>query len=238
MNQQIPKTYYRVDVTCSQQVLSGNEIKIVLPQGLESRLKPRHGLIIASWNESTEMGEVNGLGVVKSVNPVEGIAVVIYAPVQIHLKPNPSGRRYWRNPYLCFAKAVEERYMLQDLFAENFPDYSGIEFEQPISLPRDQDGRSNRYVPVEGYVYVIRSDYGFKIGKTVNIKNRVRLFEVKLPFPIKLESYAWFDNYSEAEADFHRKFADKRTEGEWFDLSPRDLDYICSQGKQISTEGL
>lgn len=32
-----------------------------------------------------------------------------------------------------------------------------------------------------GYVYVIRSKYGFKIGKSKRLKGRTRLFEVKLP---------------------------------------------------------
>ncbi|MEB0028940.1 hypothetical protein QN375_24765 [Pseudomonas sp. MH9.2] len=53
---------------------------------------------------------------------------------------------------------------------------------------------------------MIRSDHGFKIGKTVNMKNRTRLFEAKLLFPISIAHYAWFDDYSHAERSFHSTY--------------------------------
>jgi hypothetical protein len=35
------------------------------------------------------------------------------------------------------------------------------------------------------------------------VKSRTRLFEVKLPFPITVEHYAWFEDYPSAERDLH-----------------------------------
>jgi hypothetical protein len=87
-------------------------------------------------------------------------------------------------------------------------------------------------------VYVIRSQYGFKIGKTVDLKRRTRLFEVKLPFPIQIEHYAWFEDYTLAEKNFHQMFSAKRKEGEWFDLDEADLKIIKTFGKPVSSEGL
>lgn len=89
-----------------------------------------------------------------------------------------------------------------------------------------------------GYVYLVRSQYGVKIGKSVNVKSRTRLFEVKLPFPISVEHYAWFDDYSYAERDLHRKFHAKRLEGEWFDLSKEDVAHIMTLGKSVPVAGL
>ena len=89
-----------------------------------------------------------------------------------------------------------------------------------------------------GYVYLIESEYGYKIGKTVNVKSRIQLFSVKLPFSIKLISYAWFDDYTRAELNFHEQFAHKRLEGEWFDLNAADIQLIKSQGKQVPVSGL
>ena len=87
-------------------------------------------------------------------------------------------------------------------------------------------------------MYLIRSPYGAKIGKSVNVKSRTRLFEVKLPFPITVEHYAWFDEYSFAERDLHRQYHAKRLEGEWFDLSPADIATIKTLGKPISMQNL
>lgn len=161
-------------------------------------------------------------------------AKISWQEAEISLKPNPGGRQFWRKPYFGFAKDVVSRYMLDDLFAEHFPEYGSMEFGRAI--PSDGSRYSNE--PTVGYVYVIRSEYGFKIGKTVNIKQRTRLFEVKLPFPITVEHYARFEDYSEAERFFHQRFYSQRLEGEWFDLSDDDLAYIKDQGESVSVEGL
>lgn len=87
-------------------------------------------------------------------------------------------------------------------------------------------------------MYVIRSEHGYKIGKTVNLKARTRLFEIKLPFPIQLEHYARFDDYCSAEQHFHRMFHAKRKEGEWFALEAADIAVIKTFGKAVPVHGL
>lgn len=74
-----------------------------------------------------------------------------------------------------------------------------------------------------GYVYVIKSPYGYKIGKTKHMKQRSQLFSVKLPFAIEIVSFGWFDDYSAAESSYHRTYAQQRMEGEWSDLDAHDL---------------
>jgi hypothetical protein len=74
-----------------------------------------------------------------------------------------------------------------------------------------------------GYIYVIKSQYGFKIGKSRQLHQRTRLFGVKLPFPIEVALTGWCSEYSETERALHREFAGKRLEGEWFDLNDSDL---------------
>ena len=124
--------------------------------------------------------------------------------------------------------------MLDDLFAEHFPELGEMEFS--AAPPARANAYSTAY-PTGGYVYVIRSRYGFKIGKTVNIRERTRLFAVKLPFPVSLEHCAWFDDYSVAERDLHSMFSSKRLEGEWFDLGEADLARIRTLGKPASFDG-
>lgn len=128
------------------------------------------------------------------------------------------------------------KYGLDDLFAEHFPEFSELSFgPAPKEVPL---GARPSASPTGGYVYVIRSPYGFKIGKTVNLKQRTKLFEVKLPFKNSLEHYAWFDDYTHAERSFHLRFHRKRLEGEWFDLQPEDIESIRREGVRIPVEGL
>jgi hypothetical protein len=205
---------------------------LVAPQDMFVKLRPRHGILLASWDELEMVGFVQALGVVQSVNSLELKAVVSWCASDIILRPNPSGKKFWRTKqFFKFAKDVGIRYMLDDLFAEHFPTLEQMTFGRVTGL--EQTTSFTQYQETPGYVYLIESEYGYKIGKTVNIKSRTKLFEVKLPFPIKLINYSWFDNYSRAESDLHKKFAHKRLEGEWFALDSADIEYIKNQGKQV-----
>ena len=62
------------------------------------------------------------------------------------------------------------------------------------------------------------------------------LFGVKLPFPIEVLHYAWFENHSKAERDLHMRFASKRLEGEWFNLDDTDIRYIRGLGETLPAE--
>jgi hypothetical protein len=210
---------------------------LIAPEELFSKLRAKHGILLANWDEADLVGNVVAFGVVLSVNIPERRAVVSWRSSDVTLKPNPGGRQFWRSkPFFKFAKDVSIRYMLDDLFAEHFPELDEMEFGATVSIPHVSTERHYQEVP--GYVYLIESEHGFKIGKSVNIKSRTRLFEVKLPFAIKLINYSWFDNYSKAERDQHTKFAHKRQEGEWFALNSEDIEYIKSQGKQVPVAGL
>lgn len=218
-----------------------DEPRLQDPVDLLARLSPRHGIILAHWNKEEQLGVVSALGIVMKVD--SGAADVDWREVDLSLRPNPSGRTHWANKgYFAFAPKVVQRYGLADLFADRFVDLDEIEpsindSEQMKSSSIGGTLAIPRRLPtaaVSGYVYVIRSPYGFKIGKTVNIRSRTRLFEVKLPFPISVEHYAWFDDYTYAEHNFHQMFREKRLEGEWFNLTTQDIELIKGFGKAIA----
>ena len=210
---------------------------LVAPSDLFHKIKPKHGIVLSEWDEPDLVGKVIAFGVIKSVNIPDQSAQVEWRTTDVTLKPNPSGRQFWRNkPYFKFAKDVSVRYMLDDLFSEHYPELDGMEFGGVTG--GGASSSESVYQEIPGYVYLIESDHGYKIGKTVNIKTRTSLFSVKLPFPIRLINYAWFENYSKAERDFHKQFAHKRLEGEWFDLSDDDISKIKKEGQQVPVEGL
>lgn len=126
--------------------------------------------------------------------------------------------------------------MLDATFAEHFPE------DLPFDIAARPKPRTSSIqpsnTPTGGYVYLVRSQYGIKIGKSVNVKSRTRLFEVKLPFPISVEHYAWFDDYSYAERNLHKKYHAQRLEGEWFDLSQEDVANIKKLGRPVPVAGL
>ncbi|KWT98198.1 hypothetical protein APY03_0869 [Variovorax sp. WDL1] len=77
-----------------------------------------------------------------------------------------------------------------------------------------------------GVVYVLKSAYGYKVGRTNNVPNRMRTFGVQLPFFYTIPLCAWFDDCHVAERRYHDMFAAKRINGEWFDLDEADIAHI------------
>jgi hypothetical protein len=212
----VPKNFWRLSPSAIPEGIAfGKAMAISSPSHLIYKLRPRHGIVLATWDGIQQLGLVSALGIVIKMRSDSIAAEVLWRPAQISLYPKSSGRRYWSQPepFFGFAREVVSRYMLDDLFAEHFPEYSEMEFgARPIDYHMSQK-RFSTVTP--GFVYVVKSPYGYKIGKTVNMKDRMRLFGVKLPFPISVEHYAYFEDYSLAESEFHRMFNPKRLEGEW-----------------------
>lgn len=79
----------------------------------------------------------------------------------------------------------------------------------------------------DGFVYLIQSPTGtYKIGRTVNPADRMKTFTVKLPFEVEYTCVIPADDMYYLERTLHAQFADKRVNGEWFKLSPEDVEYI------------
>lgn len=105
--------------------------------------------------------------------------------------------------------------------------------KQSKDVPKDPFSPAN-YPEVKGFVYIIKEHkYNtYKIGKTKNLKQRMNLFGVKLPFKIEIVHIIASDDYSEIETELHKTFAEKRLEGEWFDLSDEDIEWLKSLKEQ------
>lgn len=87
--------------------------------------------------------------------------------------------------------------------------------------------------PKEGYVYLVKSVSGhYKIGKSINPHDRIRTFGVKLPFEVEIIHTIKSLQYHALEKFLHAKFDDKRVNGEWFNLSDDDVDYVKSLAVQ------
>lgn len=220
MDRHNPQAYHMVSASHLQR---DTDNTLILPPEILMRLRPGEGILIGTWDEDAQVGTVNGLAVVTSLDIPQGRAGIEFTESEITLKPNPSGRRWWRNPHFKFAETVRQRYMLDDIFAEHFPGYADMDLT-PLRHPPSP--KEKNYLQIAGYIYVLKSEYGYKIGKTVNLKDRIRLFGVKLPFKFDLIVTGQVENYSKAEAELHKQFAEKRLDGEWFALNPKDIEQI------------
>jgi Meiotically up-regulated gene 113 len=79
----------------------------------------------------------------------------------------------------------------------------------------------------KGFVYLIQSQSGaYKIGRTKNPNDRLKTFNVKLPFEVEFICLIETANMHALEAELHEQFSDKRVNGEWFNLNSDDVEYI------------
>ncbi len=82
--------------------------------------------------------------------------------------------------------------------------------------------------PVEGVVYLLRAGPYFKISKSVSFEKRLNQIKLQFPDPVEVVHTIRAANPSQSESYWHRHFAAKRRNGEWFLLNDADVEEFKS----------
>lgn len=113
------------------------------------KVAPGDGICLSSYDHGIETGIVRAIGFVLTHDELSSDVKVKWANIHLTLKPNPGGRRYWKDrPYFAFADSVIDRYGLPSAFSEKFPELL----------------ESSSEVKIQGQtIHLIESDKYFKL---------------------------------------------------------------------------
>lgn len=123
-----------------------------------------------------------------------------------------------KNSVDLFYKLLEERGLDADRY--NLERLANMVLEDERGKNRSKDKDKS------GFVYLLKGDDCYKIGKSKEPKTRTERLAVKLPFEVELVHTVESNRHSKLEKFLHNKFSDKKVNGEWFDLDKKDVEYI------------
>lgn len=101
---------------------------------------------------------------------------------------------------------------------------SALDQLQPTQQPRATSPSAQRSSSQPtGIVYLLQAGPFYKIGKTTNFKQRLKQIKLQLPYPVTVVHTISTTEISAIENFWHRKFAHRRANGEWFTLNDAEV---------------
>lgn len=86
-----------------------------------------------------------------------------------------------------------------------------------------------------GFIYFVKSETNhFKIGKTTNLKSRMKTLQGASPYKLKLFCSFSADYKSKSEETLHSIFKEFRVTGEWFNITEKMIiDLLKENGIEV-----
>lgn len=129
--------------------------------------------------------------------------------------------------YAVFERFGDKRQLIDETlnYCRERPEYDDIVGILGVSTPKNKSvdiEESNSAISV-GFVYLMKSGPHYKIGRTNSLLRRGGELSTTIPIPPKSIHSIETDDPAGVEAYWHRRFNEKRGEGEWFKLNPEDV---------------
>jgi hypothetical protein len=149
-------------------------------------------------------------------------------PTTAELKLYARGKAGFPTKTTFESRFKKRRDMIRALnnFCERHTDWSDVlnicrSFTEPERKTGDTEKPSKPVI--KGHVYLMRSGKYYKIGKSKHVGGREYQIGLKLPEEVKTLHSIVTDDPDGIEAYWHKRFEEKRAEGEWFALTSDDI---------------
>ena len=190
-----------------------------------------YGVIWRSWNDAVSEAGLNPNEKQSSLEPEfllaqysEAVRHFDRIPANVDLRMYTRYNQGFPNERTLRRHFGNKKGLLEALakFVRSNEDYADLIELIPESEDSSEPASESRRLP-EGYVYLLKSGKHYKIGRSDELERRVKQIAVNLPEAVTLEHAIRTDDPPGIEAYWHRRFAEKRANGEWFKLSAADL---------------
>jgi hypothetical protein len=90
--------------------------------------------------------------------------------------------------------------------------------EEPNVLPERRHSQESKQPDRKGCVYLIRSLGKYKIGRSIDPKQRLSNLQSSSPHEMEMVAFGEFEDMANVEMSLHKEYQNHRVLGEWFDL--------------------
>ena len=192
---------------------------------------PQHqwyGRYWARWSDALAEAGLQGNELQERFSTDEVLSKVVDASVKIGRIPTTPDMKILRredgtfpNPKTVSAHFGSRADLVEAIRAHCLkdPKCAGLLANLPAPVVRAATSQPSK----TGWVYLLKSGPHYKIGRSDTLERRVREIGISLPESVTLEHAIETDDPVGIEAYWHRRFADRRANGEWFRLAADDL---------------
>lgn len=149
-----------------------------------------------------------------------------YLPVvsELKLKARQTSGFPSHNTFRKFGNKAQQIKKLIE-YCENKPSYADVLEIARASEPADAEvpADANSRDETIGFVYLLKANRYFKIGRSNSFERRSRELAIQLPERAETAHVIRTDDPIGIELYWHRRFESKRKNGEWFELNTQDV---------------
>lgn len=98
------------------------------------------------------------------------------------------------------------------------------EREQEACTPKKEPYEPEAAANDIGFVYLLKSGRHYKIGRSIAVGQRERQLQIQLPERANIIHEIRTDDPIGIEEYWHKRFREKRRNGEWFELNSQDIN--------------
>lgn len=189
------------------------------------------GVMKVRYNTVARSAHIQSVGRVEAIDLSNQSAVFRWWDTDFQITPGPNGRRHWETkPYFILNAKRVRAYELPSQFvqASGESDWLSCQITDSYLQRNAGEGRLPSLEVREGFVYLMRWEDEYKIGKAVDVDRRQKRLSRELDRNITVLHRIFSEDYSKTEADLHERYASKRLHGEWFALKPEDVAWLKS----------